>query len=47
MERNPVTNNVESAADIQVTAEDTPLKVLDLMRLPKSPAQAIREDQIW
>ena len=35
VERNPVTNQVDNPAHIQVSAEDTPAKVVELMRLKK------------
>ncbi|KAF7494964.1 Cuticle protein 16.8 [Sarcoptes scabiei] len=35
VERNPVTNEVDNPAHIQVAAEDTPAKVVELMRLKK------------
>lgn len=39
VEKNPVTNEVDSPAHIKVAAEETPAKVLDLMRLPKQQPQ--------
>ncbi len=35
MERNPVTNQVDAPANIKIAAEDTPQKVVELMRLTK------------
>lgn len=35
VERNPVTNQVDAPANIKIAAEDTPQKVVELMRLTK------------